>query len=176
MRLAMWLHSSALPQMWAFNRLSLSMIRRDFWSRRWNVVPGEGGTGETHAGDLSCRPQPNSVYHPTRKLLPQDALPSAGLRFREALYDPICGLAPAGQAARASAAGRAHVPAPALWRRLLGLAAVFAASGAVHELAHWYLTRRFSGGLWMCLMEVGWAALATCNLSWAGPCVRGSAA
>lgn len=67
---------------------------------------------------------------------------NAGLKFRAALYEPICGAVKPTQGAAGSSA---RAP-PALWRRLLGLAAVFAASGVAHELAHWYLTRRFSGG------------------------------
>ena len=66
-----------------------------------------------------------------------------GVKFRQLLYDPLCQPASAAAAA-GGAGGRRHAPSP--WRRAAGACAVFAASGAVHELAHWYLTGgRLSG-------------------------------
>ena len=86
----------------------------------------------------------------------------SGLKFRAALYEPICGLAPA----QGAASGRARPP-PALGRRLLGLAAVFSASGLTHELAHWYLTRRLSGGAELSLG--GTVHIDYCSI-WPLPC------
>lgn len=71
----------------------------------------------------------------------------AGLKFRHTLHDPICAAGQRQQTQQkqheSDGAPAARRPSPA--RRMLGVCAVMTASGAVHELALWYLTRRFSG-------------------------------
>lgn len=57
--------------------------------------------------------------------------------FRPLIYDPICSATAAGQAGRTGQ--------PPTWRRWLAVCAVFAASGAGHELSLMYLTHRFTG-------------------------------
>lgn len=51
------------------------------------------------------------------------------------MYEPLCQGLFAGQTAAAAAP----------WRRVVAMLATFAASGAVHELAFFHLTRRLSG-------------------------------
>lgn len=57
--------------------------------------------------------------------------------FRPLIYDPICSATAAGQAGRTGQ--------PPTWRRWLAVCAVFAASGAGHELSLMHLTHRFTG-------------------------------
>ena len=59
--------------------------------------------------------------------------------FRSLIYDPIC---LAGPAERRSGS-------PPAWRRRLAVCAVFAASGAGHELSLVYLTHQFTGGQYL---------------------------
>jgi hypothetical protein len=69
----------------------------------------------------------------------------AGSKFRSTVYEPICGgiaLQAAGGAMHQARGPPQRVPA---WRRIAAMCATFAASGLVHELAFFHLTRRVSG-------------------------------
>ncbi|KAL4446749.1 hypothetical protein ABPG77_007993 [Micractinium sp. CCAP 211/92] len=70
---------------------------------------------------------------------------AAGNTLRQLVYDPVC------EGRWVAPPGGAVPPAqPSGARMVLGTAASFAASGAVHEIIFWYLTGRTTGGIWLC--------------------------
>ncbi|EFN51224.1 hypothetical protein CHLNCDRAFT_141220 [Chlorella variabilis] len=78
----------------------------------------------------------------------------AGTTFRTTVYEPLCQGLFAGQTAAAAAP----------WRRVVAMLATFAASGAVHELAFFHLTRRLSGRWFLFFTVQGPLLLAEAGL------------